>query len=41
LRATLRYHRPIKSSLQALQRTNPEANHKASSELPQKPRGES
>src|SRR5215475_8029090 len=35
LRATLRYPRPIKSSLQALHRTNPEANHKASSELPQ------
>src|SRR5262249_14348137 len=35
LRATLRYPRPIKSSLQALQRTNAEANHKASSELPQ------
>src|SRR5262247_3004347 len=38
LRVTLRYPRPIKSNLQALQRTNAEANHKASSELPQKPR---
>src|SRR5262245_27390102 len=36
LRATLRYPHPIRSSLQALQRTNPEANHKAISELPQK-----
>src|SRR5262249_44082166 len=39
--ATLRYLHAIRSSLQALQRTNPEANHKASSELPQKPRGDS
>src|SRR5262245_61951469 len=34
--ATLRYPHPIRSGLQALQRTNPEANHKASSEPPQK-----